>query len=364
MKLEYLSYSGLSTWVEKCQRLLWEKNENDFRPFFENEFTNYGKAFHCALDTFYKNTLINKPFTEDDFNAIFIKYNILDLEKNKESYETFKHFVKKRDYENKNIIGTEEKFDIYLPNGVRLLGFFDLIYEDGDSLYIVDFKTDHMRRDYFLQRIVYTVAARILYQNYKNYYFVIDFINFDSYQYDHTHDFQEFYQFISNTWDVIINSDLDSLEHRPGPHCMSCPEEVLKTCPYFKQALSYKDKGVNDISPKLINEKNKIEKLIDVLEARKSMINSKLMEYYEKEVNESGKDIVSIGNTLLSLSQREISAFPYEKAKQLFGDKINASLDVSLTKLKKILDKDELKKFEENKITTFSKPFLKLKDNK
>jgi len=170
MEIDYISYSSSKLFLDGCQRLFWERKVNNYRAFFDTEYFAKGKAIHKCLENYYLMSKTKEVFTEKDFNAIFATFGIINKKIIKESYDVFLNYVSTRNYERFNIIQPEYSFDTYTDEGIRIKGFIDLVYKDGDDLYVVDFKSDIVERQYDIQKIIYSVAIRNLFKA-KRYFF-------------------------------------------------------------------------------------------------------------------------------------------------------------------------------------------------
>lgn len=351
MNIDRLSYSSIKMYLEGCQRLLYERKVNNNVSEFNTQYFNKGKALHSALESYYNKSVKGKKFSRRNFDTICASYGIIEVEELNDNYSVFENFVKTRNYEKYEIIETELKFDIYTKNGVRLGGFMDLVYKDGEDIYIVDFKSDIVERNYDIQKMVYSVAIRYLFDA-KKYNFVLDFLNSKPYlQEIDDKTLEEYENKLSIIDESVRSCEFEELEHRSGPHCASCPEEILLSCPIYKRAMeasSTAKEEVKKIDNKVLDERSDIMSSIKILNSRKDQIDQYLKQNAEKEGFNSSL------NSNIKLSPNRRYTYNLKKLYKKFGNKILDIAKVSAKDIKSSLEKDELEYAEatkESKIT-------------
>lgn len=361
MKLDYLSYSTLQNWLKKCQRPIYEKKENGIIVPFSSKHTSKGQAFHKAFEVYYEAVKNKKSLDDPIFISAELAKYTQDAKERKEWLKDVMDFIAKRPYKEKNILGTEVSFDcLTTKEGVVIHGFVDLVYEDGDSLYCVDFKTDFMIRDYSIQKLVYSVAMRYLYPGYSNYYFVLDFVYFDAIEEQISdNEFEENSKELEIYWTGMIEANIKNLIYRPGQACASCPENAMKECRYYKLALQYKKVVENPdsaITDELLEERKTISSQMKLLDERLNSIN----ETIRLAVGDSDELITESGIKIKMVPNRRYS-FPTEKLFDQFGKKILSGLTISKTSLAKLLDKDEFEIAQNFMNTAIGQPKILIK---
>jgi hypothetical protein len=338
MKIDYLSYSTLKAWTGGCQRVVFEKKNNGVQKPFDSVFTIRGRAVHKALEEYYKAKKSDKKFTRSSFNSAVASIGVFDKEEQDDLFSMVEKYLEDRDYSHHEIIGTEVKFDIITPHGIPLFGYMDLVHADGKNLYVRDFKTDFMMREYNDQFLVYSVVMRELFPGYDNYYFVLDFINFEEVTLEVTQEVADANnETLASVFEAIQQAELSDLEYRPGQSCGSCPSDVMKSCRYYKEALKCKNVMTNDKSAviDLLKEREKISISLKVLSTQKDNIDALL------KLNLENNGPQTIDNYSIKFSTRKTASFDYMAMKKAFGNKVEGCASLTKTALFKILDKQE-----------------------
>ncbi|MDD3263584.1 MAG: ATP-dependent DNA helicase [Candidatus Nanoarchaeia archaeon] len=123
--------------------------------------STFGSLFHEFSDLYIK----SKGRIEGKLLRYYNKIISLDDE-NKILIENYKNFISNYDF---NKISSEEKI-IYNLNGKTINGIIDIIYREGNSIDIIDIKTDKTKKnlkEYKIQLEIYKNAIKEFYENKK-----------------------------------------------------------------------------------------------------------------------------------------------------------------------------------------------------
>lgn len=112
------------------------------------------------------------------------------------------------------VVGIEVPFELYLPNGIKILGFIDRIEEnvttDENSLDCLDWKTGWLKESYDTAMMIYLIACHYLYPNKKITPKTVQLQHnyIEPYYFDKS-DLDEFYRYLE-----IVRSSIDRIIER------------------------------------------------------------------------------------------------------------------------------------------------------
>lgn len=223
---EHLSASQVSSF-ERCPAsfiysLLVKQNNKDGNPFLA-----FGDAIHLAIEKLSdlalekldgKTYLLTEIDVKKVWHEILAKYpQLVSQSVIERGDKQLSYWHRSEIQREAKVVGSEIAFDLYLPSGVKLVGFIDRVeenkYTDSESLDLWDWKTGWLKEDYSTAMAIYRIAGYFLYPDKKVTPKVMqlqhNYVDPYSFSLSEIEEFYEYLEIVRNA----INNIVDQLNH-------------------------------------------------------------------------------------------------------------------------------------------------------
>jgi hypothetical protein len=271
-------YSAINS-MHYCRLWAW-MTYREKRQGYKNPFAKLGIVIHNVLEDYGKYCVENKVDTDyAKFDEIKYKYlhelqesqiqealSILENIKNNFNWSSYNEF-EIVDLEQRYAINN--KLEITNDPNPYLSGGIDLIYIDGDTAYIVDYKTVRAiyTRQYMkdsLQRRIYALLVMKKYPQVQTTKFAFNFV-----RYGYQSEYFDIHREELETLEPLIQSEVEALisllnEEEPpepsaGDHCILC--ESRANCPAYKNAFVEIEQITSENEAKILYGAYKLAKI-------------------------------------------------------------------------------------------------------
>lgn len=380
----FLSKSAIDLFKQCSQKYQWHYIERltGVQSLEERQAAVFGQVVHAALEDYFKSgkTLNLKELYRQHFaTAEVVDQNLFEIGE--------KMIIDYADaYDNGNkIIGLEQEFQLYLPNGVPIKGVIDRIDEiSPDEIEIIDYKTgrsmpltqDQLQTD--LQLGMYNLAAKILFPQYKRVKLTLSYLYYGQisvYRTDEELDILLNYLQAMHTKIMALYEKKIEPKTNITPLCHYC--QFKSKCSAFRDTISTEvsaDKLEESIAT-LVNTKEgmvvdmeKLDKFREFVKNKISVL-KKVEEGIDSIIKEEAKKTgdgrsVQIGETTFQVSNTKITTYdPNVVAKVLLekGIDLSKGLKVNKKDVDTLLkgDKAAMDKVQESATVSYSDSFLR-----